>query len=202
MESTFNDSGQAAHVADPEIARLRTTIERGLTVAKKALADGTGQVQRHAKHVMAAGDSCVREQPWQAAGIGAAVGRRARKSSRSLGFRIRGRNAEFRAAVRQRNRDRSDLDFRDAVVLRNADLLRRGRREVDDPTLHIRPAVLDLNYGALAGLNVGHRRRGTQWKRLTRGVFAVRIHFRAVRHFSARKLLRIVRCVAEARAAR
>jgi ElaB/YqjD/DUF883 family membrane-anchored ribosome-binding protein len=70
MESTFNDSGKAiradanvrstgsqevrnlmadmqdlldrvAHVADPEIARLRAKIERGLATAKKTLADGT-----------------------------------------------------------------------------------------------------------------------------------------------------------------
>jgi ElaB/YqjD/DUF883 family membrane-anchored ribosome-binding protein len=65
---------RVAHVADPEIARLRTKIERGLTAAKKALADGTDQVQRHAKDAMAAGDSYVREQPWQAVGISAAVG--------------------------------------------------------------------------------------------------------------------------------
>lgn len=65
---------RVAHVADPEIARLRTKIERGLTVAKKVLADGTDQVQRHAKDAMAAGDSYVREHPWQAVGVGAAVG--------------------------------------------------------------------------------------------------------------------------------
>ena len=65
---------RVAHVADPEIARLRTKIERGLTAAKKVLADGTDQVQRRAKDAMAAGDNYVREQPWQAVGIGAAVG--------------------------------------------------------------------------------------------------------------------------------
>ena len=65
---------RVAHVADPEIARLQTKIERGLTAAKKALVDGTVQVQRHAKGAMTAGDSYVREQPWQAVGIGAAGG--------------------------------------------------------------------------------------------------------------------------------
>ena len=127
---------------------------------------------------------------------------RVAKSTRSLGFRIRGRNAAFCTAVRQRDRDRGDLDFRNAIVLRDPDRLCRGRREINDPTLHIRPAVSDRDYRALAGFHVGYRRSGTQWKRLTRGVFAVRIHFGAVRHFSARKLIRIVRCVAETRAAR
>jgi ElaB/YqjD/DUF883 family membrane-anchored ribosome-binding protein len=32
---------RVAHVADPEIARLRAKIERGLATAKKTLADGT-----------------------------------------------------------------------------------------------------------------------------------------------------------------
>jgi len=104
MESTFNDNGQAirtdakvrktsasdaasnltvdvqdllgriAHVADPEIARLRAKIERGLATAKKTLADGTDRVQRRAKDVMTAGDSYVRDRPWQAVGIAAAAG--------------------------------------------------------------------------------------------------------------------------------
>jgi ElaB/YqjD/DUF883 family membrane-anchored ribosome-binding protein len=66
--------GRIAHVADPEIARLRAKIERGLTTAKTTLADGTNRVQRHAKDVMTAGDSYVRDRPWQAVGIAAAAG--------------------------------------------------------------------------------------------------------------------------------
>jgi ElaB/YqjD/DUF883 family membrane-anchored ribosome-binding protein len=62
------------HVVDPEIARLRAKIERGLGTAKKALADGTDRVQRHAKDVMTAGDSYVRDRPWQAVGIAAVAG--------------------------------------------------------------------------------------------------------------------------------
>jgi len=65
---------RVAHVADPEIARLRAKIERGLTATKKNLADGTDRVQRHAKDVMNAGDGYVRDQPWQAVGIAAAAG--------------------------------------------------------------------------------------------------------------------------------
>ena len=99
MESTFNDRrdagrgearareasnnlmadvqdllGRVAHVADPEIARLRTNVERRLMAAKKALMDGTDRVQRHARSAMSAGDSYVRDQPWQAVGIAAAAG--------------------------------------------------------------------------------------------------------------------------------
>src|ERR1035441_3306609 len=124
------------------------------------------------------------------------------RSPKSSGFRIRRRNTSFCAPVRQRDRDRGDLDFGDALVMRDPDLLCRGTREINDPALHIRSAVFDRNYRALAGLNVGYLRRGTQWKRLTRGVVAMRVHFDAVRHFPAGKLLRIERCVAEACAAR
>ena len=65
---------RVAHVADPEIARLRIKVGRALTSAKRVLADGTDQVQRQAKDAMTAGDSYVREQPWQAVGIAAAAG--------------------------------------------------------------------------------------------------------------------------------
>jgi ElaB/YqjD/DUF883 family membrane-anchored ribosome-binding protein len=89
MESTFNDNGHAiradadvrkigasdaalelAHVADPEVARLRAKIKGGLAAAKKTFSHGTNRVQRHAKDV----DGYVRDQPWQAVGIAAAIG--------------------------------------------------------------------------------------------------------------------------------
>jgi ElaB/YqjD/DUF883 family membrane-anchored ribosome-binding protein len=66
--------GRVAHVADPEITRLRTRIERGLATAKKTLADGTDRVQRQAKDMLATGDGYVRDRPWQAVGVAAAVG--------------------------------------------------------------------------------------------------------------------------------
>jgi ElaB/YqjD/DUF883 family membrane-anchored ribosome-binding protein len=66
--------GRVAHVADPEIARLRTKVEQGMTAAKKVLLDGTDQVQRHAKNAISAGDGYVRDQPWQAVGIAAVAG--------------------------------------------------------------------------------------------------------------------------------
>src|SRR5579862_752740 len=54
---------------------------------------------------------------------------------------------------------------------------------------------------ALAGLGVGYYRRRTEWKRLTCCVVAVWVHFGAVRHFSACKLLSVERCSSESRAA-
>jgi ElaB/YqjD/DUF883 family membrane-anchored ribosome-binding protein len=66
--------GQLAHVADPELARLRTKVEGALATAKQTLVDGTGQVQRQAKDAMAATDGYVRGQPWQAVGLAAVVG--------------------------------------------------------------------------------------------------------------------------------
>lgn len=65
--------GRVAHVADPEIARLRLRIEGGLATTRKAVADGTDQIQRQAKAAMATSDRYVHEQPWQSVGI-AAVG--------------------------------------------------------------------------------------------------------------------------------
>ena len=103
MESTFNDNGpdtsaqfkageagghevhdliadvqdllsQLAHVADPEISRLRSKVNRGLTAAKNALSEGTDQIQRQTRRAMSAGDGYVRDQPWQAVGIAAVAG--------------------------------------------------------------------------------------------------------------------------------
>jgi ElaB/YqjD/DUF883 family membrane-anchored ribosome-binding protein len=65
---------QLSHVADPQIARLRSKVTQGLVAAKKTLSEGTDNVQRHAKSAMRAGDGYVREQPWQAVGIAAAAG--------------------------------------------------------------------------------------------------------------------------------
>lgn len=66
--------GRVAHVADPEIARLRVRIESGLATTRKTLADRTDQVQRQAKAAMATSDRYVHEQPWQSVGIAAFAG--------------------------------------------------------------------------------------------------------------------------------
>jgi ElaB/YqjD/DUF883 family membrane-anchored ribosome-binding protein len=66
--------GRVGHLADPEINLLRTRIEHGIAVAKQTLADGSSRVQRTARQALNAGDGYVRDQPWQAVGIAAAVG--------------------------------------------------------------------------------------------------------------------------------
>ena len=66
--------GQVAHVADPEIARLRTKVEGGLATARKALTTGADQVQKAGRDAMADGDDYVRDQPWQAVGVAAVAG--------------------------------------------------------------------------------------------------------------------------------
>jgi ElaB/YqjD/DUF883 family membrane-anchored ribosome-binding protein len=66
--------GRVAHVADPEIARLRARIEGGIATTRKALADGTDQVQRQAKAAIATSDRYVHEQQWQSVGIAAFAG--------------------------------------------------------------------------------------------------------------------------------
>jgi ElaB/YqjD/DUF883 family membrane-anchored ribosome-binding protein len=66
--------GRVAHVADPDVIRLRAKVADALSTAKATLARGSDKVQRHAKDAMNAGDSYVHDQPWQAIGIAAAVG--------------------------------------------------------------------------------------------------------------------------------
>ena len=66
--------GQLAHVADPDIARLRTKVTAALATAKRSVTDGAEHVQRSAREAVRAGDTYVRDQPWQAVGIAAVVG--------------------------------------------------------------------------------------------------------------------------------
>jgi ElaB/YqjD/DUF883 family membrane-anchored ribosome-binding protein len=66
--------GRIGSSVDPEIAQLRTRIERAIESTKKAVTDGTAQVQKQAKDALSVGDRYVRNSPWQAIGIAAAVG--------------------------------------------------------------------------------------------------------------------------------
>jgi ElaB/YqjD/DUF883 family membrane-anchored ribosome-binding protein len=74
MADVQNLLGQMAHVADPEIARLRAKVADALDTAKRAVTDGTQRVQRQAKDAIRAGDGYVRNQPWQAVGVAAVAG--------------------------------------------------------------------------------------------------------------------------------
>ena len=66
--------GQMAHVADPEIARLGKKVEMALATARKAIADGSGQVQRRARDAAKASNRYVHENPWQSIGVAALAG--------------------------------------------------------------------------------------------------------------------------------
>ena len=66
--------GRVGHLADPEIASLRTRVEQGIAATKQTLADGSARVQRTARQAISAGDGYVRDQPWQSVGIAAAAG--------------------------------------------------------------------------------------------------------------------------------
>jgi ElaB/YqjD/DUF883 family membrane-anchored ribosome-binding protein len=66
--------GRVAHLADPEIARLRLKVEGAIVTAKKAIGEGADQVQRQAQVAIKASDRYVREKPWQAISIAALAG--------------------------------------------------------------------------------------------------------------------------------
>ena len=66
--------GHVAHVADPEVARVRAKVEAGLASAKNAIGESGDQIRKKAGYAMAAGGDYVRDRPWQAVGIAAAAG--------------------------------------------------------------------------------------------------------------------------------
>jgi ElaB/YqjD/DUF883 family membrane-anchored ribosome-binding protein len=74
MADVQNLLGQLAHVADPEIARLRGKVAGALAQAQRVVSDGAEQVQRHARRVIHVGDDYVRDRPWQSIGVAAAAG--------------------------------------------------------------------------------------------------------------------------------
>lgn len=63
-----------AHVADPEIARMRAKVSQAVAAATRAVTDGSVRLQRRTRDAISAGDGYVRERPWQAVGIAAAFG--------------------------------------------------------------------------------------------------------------------------------
>jgi ElaB protein len=66
--------GRVANVADPEVIRLRAKVADALSTAKGSIARGSESVHRHARDAMYAGDSYVRDRPWQSIGVAAAAG--------------------------------------------------------------------------------------------------------------------------------
>lgn len=63
-----------ANVSDADVARLREKVSGTLASAKSKLRDGTQQVRERASDAASAADGYVRERPWAAIGIAAAIG--------------------------------------------------------------------------------------------------------------------------------
>jgi ElaB protein len=65
---------RVSDAADPELARLRAKVESTVATTRKAISDGTEQVQRQAKEAFEASDRYARAQPWEAIGVAAIAG--------------------------------------------------------------------------------------------------------------------------------
>ncbi len=64
-----------ADTADPGIARIRARVAETLRTTRRAVTESATQVQkRQARGAMTAGDTYVREQPWEAIGVAAVMG--------------------------------------------------------------------------------------------------------------------------------
>jgi ElaB/YqjD/DUF883 family membrane-anchored ribosome-binding protein len=65
---------RVTHITDPDISRLRSRIEEGVSSAKLALVGRAEQIQRQTREALTTGDRYVRDRPWQSIGVAAAVG--------------------------------------------------------------------------------------------------------------------------------
>jgi ElaB/YqjD/DUF883 family membrane-anchored ribosome-binding protein len=63
-----------ANFKDEDVARLRTKIMRAVSAAKEGLAGSADTIRSRAQQAMGGADDYVRESPWVAVGIAAAVG--------------------------------------------------------------------------------------------------------------------------------
>jgi len=63
-----------ANFKDEDLARLRSKVMRAVSIAKEGLAGRTDAIRGHAQQAMSGADDYVRESPWVAVGIAAAVG--------------------------------------------------------------------------------------------------------------------------------
>jgi len=65
---------KVANVGDAEVARVRARVEKTLASAKSAAVEGASTVKGYARQATTATDEYVRESPWTAVGLAAAVG--------------------------------------------------------------------------------------------------------------------------------
>ena len=63
-----------ANVGDADVARLRARVTDTLNSAKDSLREGTASLRMHANDAATTADTYVRERPWAAIGIAAALG--------------------------------------------------------------------------------------------------------------------------------
>jgi ElaB/YqjD/DUF883 family membrane-anchored ribosome-binding protein len=63
-----------ADLKDEDVARLRTKVMHAVNAAKEGLAGGADTIRSQAQQAMSGADEYVRESPWAAVGIAAAVG--------------------------------------------------------------------------------------------------------------------------------
>ena len=66
--------GAANSGVDPTVAKLRSRVTDTVRSTRRAIAGSAAHAQRQAREVLTAGDSYVREQPWEAVGAAVLVG--------------------------------------------------------------------------------------------------------------------------------
>jgi ElaB/YqjD/DUF883 family membrane-anchored ribosome-binding protein len=66
--------GRIGTAQDPAVAHVCTRVAEAVANARRALSERASQVQRQARDAMAAGDTYVHEQPWEAVGVAALAG--------------------------------------------------------------------------------------------------------------------------------
>jgi len=58
----------------PELRKIRAKVRVALLTAKSAVSDGATQLRRQTRQAVSDADDYVREHPWQAIGVAAAIG--------------------------------------------------------------------------------------------------------------------------------
>ena len=65
---------KVAHVGDAEVAQVRERLQRTLAAARSSAATGASRARAYAQDASVATEDYVRESPWTAIGVAAAVG--------------------------------------------------------------------------------------------------------------------------------
>ncbi|MEO8314252.1 MAG: hypothetical protein ABI645_05600 [Pseudomonadota bacterium] len=65
---------RVSHVKDPNIARVRSTVQEALVSARDVIVDSATRIKSQGRQAVAGTDAFVRGSPWQAMGIAALLG--------------------------------------------------------------------------------------------------------------------------------